>query len=83
VEKLVNRQAEEGEKSNREWVFQKDTHLKPGRRVCATKERESQSVGSRAITATPEMIVLMPSLAALQKIYNIALVVRTRCQLLG
>jgi hypothetical protein len=51
--------------------------------VCATKERDSQSVGSRAITATPETIVLMPSLAALEKIYNIALVVRTRCQLLG
>jgi ribonuclease HI len=37
----------------------------------------------KGITATPETIALMPSLAALQKIYNIALVVRTRCQLLG
>jgi hypothetical protein len=32
VEKLVNRQAEEGENSNREWVFPKDNHLKAGRR---------------------------------------------------
>jgi hypothetical protein len=32
VEKLLNRQGEDGENSYREWVFLKDTHLKAGGR---------------------------------------------------
>jgi hypothetical protein len=52
-------------------------------RVCATKERVSQLIRSRAIMAILEMTMLMPSLAKLQKIYNIGLVVGTRCLLLG
>jgi sugar phosphate permease len=51
--------------------------------ICATKESDSQSVGSRAIMAILEMIVLMASLVILQKRHNIVLIVRTSCQLLG
>jgi hypothetical protein len=51
--------------------------------VCATKERGSQSVGSRVIRAIPETIVLILLQAALQRIYHKALVICTRYPLLG
>jgi hypothetical protein len=50
--------------------------------ICPNKDRDSQSVPSRAIIAILEIIRLMPLLATMKKIYIIALVVCSRFQLL-